>query len=172
MTMVRQTKQRAAVIEVLRHSRTHPDAAQIHAEVRQILPQISLATVYRTLDALVKEGMVSTIDRTGQATRYDFNDHDHEHDHYHAVCSVCGAIFDVELETSLEHSLPEVALPKGFRVTEVRLEWIGVCECCAERQDESRSGHQSDQSDNRAVDRATKTTRGVSRTTSRTAAQS
>lgn len=127
--MVRQTKQRAAVIEVLRHSRSHPDAAQIHAEVRQTLPRISLATVYRTLDALVKDGMVITIDRIGQATRYDFNDHHHGHDHHHAVCSQCGAIFDIEPDAALSSPL----LPPGFQLTEVHVQWIGVCQSCAQQ---------------------------------------
>lgn len=126
MTMVRQTKQRAAVIEVLRAARSHPDAAWIHTQVRQNLPSVSLGTVYRTLDALVAGGVVVTLERAGQATRYDYK-HAGE-DHHHAVCRGCGAIFDVdagELPT-----LSAAALPAGFQVTDVRLEFIGVCPDC------------------------------------------
>lgn len=126
MTMVRQTKQRAAVIEVLQTSKAHPDAAQVHSQVREKLPSISLGTVYRTLDALVRDGVVMTIERTGQATRYDYK-HAKGH-HHHAVCRCCGAIFDVA-----ECDIPRVpvsALPASFQVTDVHLEFMGICSEC------------------------------------------
>lgn len=129
MTMVRQTKQRAAVIEVLRRSRTHPDAAQVHAQVREKLPSVSLGTVYRTLDALVRDGVIVTIESAGQATRYDYK---HDGDaHHHAVCRCCGAIFDVPM--SAMPVPPAVALPTGFQVTDVRLEFRGICPACADK---------------------------------------
>ena len=127
MTMVRQTRQRQAVIEVLRGSREHPDAAWIHGRVREALPQVSLGTVYRTLDALVRDGVLMTIERAGQATRYDYK-HAGE-DHHHAVCRGCGAIFDVDMNAV--PGLPAAALPGGFQVTGVRLEFMGVCAECA-----------------------------------------
>ncbi|BDP40611.1 transcriptional repressor [Deinococcus aetherius] len=126
MTMVRQTRQRQAVIEVLRASREHPDAAWIHGQVRGRLPHVSLGTVYRTLDALVRDGVVLTIERAGQATRYDYR-HEGE-DHHHAVCRGCGAIFDVDAEAM--PCIPVAALPPGFQVTEVRLEFMGLCPDC------------------------------------------
>lgn len=129
MTMVRNTKQRQAVLEVLRRSRVHPDAAWIHQEVRQQLPQISLGTVYRTLDALVKDGVAMTIETAGQATRYDFR---HGENHHHAVCRKCGEIFDLELDQVL--TLPVSALPKGFQVSAVQLEVHGICEACQRQQ--------------------------------------
>lgn len=127
MTMVRQTRQRAAVIEVLQTSRTHPDAAQVHAQVREKLPSVSLGTVYRTLDALVRDGVVMTIERTGQATRYDYK-WAGEH-HHHAVCRACGAIFDVPAQAAPQ--IPSAALPAGFQVTDSHLEFLGICGDCA-----------------------------------------
>ncbi|SEJ57927.1 Fur family transcriptional regulator, ferric uptake regulator [Deinococcus reticulitermitis] len=127
--MVRQTKQRAAVIEVLQSARSHPDAAWVHAQVRERLPQVSLGTVYRTLDTLVRDGVVVTIERAGQATRYDYRHPGH--DHHHAVCRSCGAIFDVEMADL--PPLPPAVLPAGFQVSDVRLEFLGVCPDCADR---------------------------------------
>lgn len=127
MTMVRQTRQRQAVIEVLRASREHPDAAWIHTRVRQVLPSVSLGTVYRTLDALVRDGVVVTIERAGQATRYDYKRAGE--DHHHAVCRTCGAIFDVD--AGVMPRVPASALPPGFQVTDVRLEFMGLCPDCA-----------------------------------------
>lgn len=125
--MVRNTKQRQAVLEVLRGARTHPDAAWIHGEVRRALPNISLGTVYRTLDALARDGVIMTIESAGQATRYDYK-HD-GHAHHHAVCRGCGAIFDID--AALIAPPPAPSLPVGFQVMDVRLEYHGICPACA-----------------------------------------
>lgn len=125
--MVRQTKQRAAVTRVLQSAHTHPDAAWIHAAVREEIPNVSLGTVYRTLDALIRDGVVITIERAGQATRYDYK-HEGEH-HHHAMCRDCGMIFDVDAGP-WELPLPP-GLPAGFQVTDVRLEFMGVCGACS-----------------------------------------
>lgn len=130
--MVRQTKQRTAVIEVLRAARSHPDAAWIHSQVREQLPNVSLGTVYRTLDALVRDGIIMTIERAGQATRYDYKHPDHPHDH--AVCTVCNTIFDVVVP-----GVPTVTndcLPQGFQVKDLRLELRGVCASCRAKEQE------------------------------------
>lgn len=126
MTMVRNTRQRQAVVQALRETHTHPDAAWIHSQVRGELPNISLGTVYRTLDALVRDGVVMTIERAGQATRYDYKHAGHGH--HHVVCRSCGAIYDIDAE---DLPLPALGLPAGFQVQDVRLEYHGVCETCA-----------------------------------------
>ena len=122
--MVRNTKQRQAVLAALRETRTHPDAAWIHQAVRQSLPSISLGTVYRTLDALVRDGVAVTIQSAGQATRYDYK----HAEHHHAVCRGCGAIFDIEV-LNVPQVLPS-ALPGGFQLSDVRLEFRGLCAAC------------------------------------------
>ena len=124
--MVRNTRQRQAVVQVLRETQVHPDAAWIHAQVRHVLPSISLGTVYRTLDALVRDGVVMTIERAGQATRFDYKHGGHAH--HHVVCRRCGAIHDLEVGAV---TLPAAALPAGFVVQDVRLEYHGLCADCA-----------------------------------------
>lgn len=126
MTMVRNTRQRQAVVQALRDTRTHPDAAWIHTQVRHALPNISLGTVYRTLDALVRDGVVMTIERAGQATRFDYKHAGHGH--HHVVCRGCGTIYDVAAE---DVPLPAAGLPAGFQVQDVRLEYHGLCAACA-----------------------------------------
>lgn len=124
MKVMRQTRQRQAVLEVLRHTREHPDAAWIFQEVRRTVPNISLGTVYRALDALAQEGVVMVIERAGERARYDYR---HE-DHHHAVCRSCGAIFDVQLSPVPPAS--RAGLPEGFEVVEVVLEFHGTCARC------------------------------------------
>jgi Fe2+ or Zn2+ uptake regulation protein len=126
MTMIRFTRQRKAVLEAVRASREHPDAARVYTAVRHALPNISLATVYRSLETLVRDGHLVTIQRAGEATRYDAR----IDGHYHLVCDACGEVFDANLE------LPDL-LPlaqgrvSGFEVRGALVEFHGVCERCA-----------------------------------------
>lgn len=69
-----------------------------------------------------------TIERAGERARYDYK----HSDHHHLVCRGCGAIFDVE--TVAPPALPKAGLPHGFRVTEVVLEFHGLCGACQERE--------------------------------------
>lgn len=87
------------------------------------MPNISLGTVYRSLDALASEGVIMVIERAGERARYDYR---HE-DHHHVVCRGCGAIFDVPATPAPPSPS---ALPAGFRVTEVVLEYHGLCGQC------------------------------------------
>ncbi len=130
--MVRNTRQRQAVIQALRETHSHPDAAWIHGQVRAELPNISLGTVYRTLDALVRDGVVMTIERAGQATRYDYKHAGHGH--HHVVCRGCGAIYDIDAE---DVPMPALGLPAGFQVQDVRLEYHGLCQTCSGREPRS-----------------------------------
>lgn len=128
MGVIRQTKQRQAVLEVLRSTRSHPDAAWIFQEVRRVLPSISLGTVYRALDTLAHEGVIVTIEGAGERTRYDYK----HADHHHAVCRSCNAIFDVDPEVAPVRP-DQGRLPAGFQVTAVVLEFHGLCESCQAR---------------------------------------
>ncbi len=125
MIMLRNTRQRQAVLQILQRSRRHPDAASIYQEVRQQLPHISLGTVYRALDALVKDGVAITIETAGQATRYDYRHGEH---HHHAICRHCGEIFDIQLDALPE--LPSGTLPAGFEAKTMQLEVHGICANC------------------------------------------
>ena len=65
MTIVRFTRQRQAVLETVQASREHPDAARVFEAVRQLVPNISLGTVYRSLEALVEDGHLIQIQQPG-----------------------------------------------------------------------------------------------------------
>src|SRR5262245_1708026 len=74
------TRQRAEVYEHLRAVESHPTAEQIFASVRRRIPNISLATVYKALDALVDAGLAARLaDEAGGAVRYDGKPEPHYH---------------------------------------------------------------------------------------------
>lgn len=125
MAIVRFTKQRQAVLEVVRGSSEHPDAAHVFDAVKQIVPSISLGTVYRSLEALVEEGHLIQVQQPGQATRYDAR----LEDHAHFICDACGEVFDVLIELPDLVGLAAARL-EGFNVKEARVEFHGTCRRC------------------------------------------
>ncbi len=125
---LRHTPQREAVYRALASTKLHPSAEELHCLVRKSRPNLSLATVYNTLDTLERRGLCRRFagGATGPA-RYDAEMHNHVH-----VTTEDGRIRDVPAETSeaLLGSIPPDLLEAieerlGVRVDGVRLELLG-----------------------------------------------
>ena len=84
------------------------------------MPEISHATVYNCLDALVKCGLARQVTLDRGATRFCPNMH--EHGHFH--CDSCGTVFDVDLPAQ---AMP---LPKGFKAEHYDIAIHGICPDC------------------------------------------
>ncbi|NLK08455.1 MAG: transcriptional repressor [Firmicutes bacterium] len=122
---IRRTKQREVILSVLQSTDTHPSADWIYEEVRQVLPNISLGTIYRNLRILVDSGEAMELRFGSGASRFDGN----PKNHYHFVCLNCDRIYDLEL--SLQEKLEEQVSEKaGHRVLDHRLEFYGICDVC------------------------------------------
>jgi Fur family peroxide stress response transcriptional regulator len=118
------TPQRLAIIKTLAESKEHPTVDQIYSRVRQDFPTTSLATVYNTLERLKEIGEVLELPRSG-GSRYDGRN---PHPHPHLVCTVCGAIEDLDID--LRRAEEEVAAKSGYADVHHRLEFYGVCPRC------------------------------------------
>src|SRR5229473_2769350 len=94
------TPQRLSIIQALLASTAHPRAEEIYAEVREVHPYISLATVHRTLETLCRIGEVRKVTALHDSARYDANLAPHQH----VVCVGCRRIRDIEI-AELEHLL-------------------------------------------------------------------
>jgi Fe2+ or Zn2+ uptake regulation protein len=125
--MLRITKQKEAILEVLRGTTSHPTADWICNEVRKEIPNISLGTVYRNLRLLCESGGILELDLCGASSRFDAR----MDNHYHFRCEKCGQVFDVD-EPVNEEVDGRVARKTGFRVIYHRLEFRGVCKNCQE----------------------------------------
>jgi len=122
----RLTPYRAAVLETIRASRTHPTAAEIYSQVRRRRPGVAYATIYNALDWLTRNGMISELKLGDEASRYDPTTARHDH----LVCTLCGALVDYKLP--LPHRiLLQAGRRHGFRVQYYRLELFGCCSQCA-----------------------------------------
>lgn len=119
------TGQRIAVYEYLTTADFHPTAEEVYTAVRKSLPKISLATVYKNLEALVACGAVTKWTYGDAAARYDIRT-DH---HYHTRCLGCGKVRDLDA-TEESDILRQIKPDSGFTVKDYRLELLGYCEDC------------------------------------------
>lgn len=121
------TRQRAAVYDYLASVDWHPTAEEVFSAVRQRVRRISLATVYKALEALVEAGVASKLDYADGPARYDCR----SDAHYHIRCLTTGRVRDVEtpfdphLLDKLDPTLIESLRQQGFDVTDYRLELLG-----------------------------------------------
>ncbi len=119
---MRYSKQREAVYVVLCGTKAHPDVAWIYAQTRKIIPNISLATVYRNLDELERLGKIKKVSLENFAERYDAN----VFEHAHLVCERCGRINDVEIaDVTVSHN---ICGAKRYEIT-----FYGICGECREK---------------------------------------
>ena len=120
------TSQRVAVYEYLSRVEHHPTAEEIYLAVKPKVPRISLATVYKNLEALIKCEVVSKLTYGDGAARYDIRT-DH---HHHTRCLACGKVWDLEAAESSAW-LKGIKPPQsGFEVKDYRLEILGHCRDC------------------------------------------
>lgn len=121
----RETKQRAAILKILRNTRSHPTADQIYDAVRQQMPNISKGTVYRNLQVLREDGAISELNLNGTLSRYE----EKQDKHYHFRCEQCGRVFDLGEPVNTEID-KKVAERTGFMVSSHQTEFRGLCKAC------------------------------------------
>jgi Fe2+ or Zn2+ uptake regulation protein len=123
----RYTRQRAAVFAFLRTATGHPTAEQVFAAVRREIPNISLATVYKALEALVDCKLAARLTDDDGTSRYDGR----SDAHYHLRCLETGRVcdlpipYDPELLDKVAPVLRDWLREQGFELTGHRLEIIG-----------------------------------------------
>lgn len=119
------TPQRLAIFHMLTHTDEHPSAETIYNSLRETHPTMSLATVYKTLDALVKSSLVQQLNVGEDSYRYDATTEVHPH----IICTSCRQVFDLE-PGSLPNLGQQVASMTGFSVSHEQLYFYGTCPDC------------------------------------------
>src|SRR6266545_5557226 len=124
---LRVTPQREHVYKVLLDKKDHPTAEEVFIRAKKGMPEISMATVYNCLDALVSCGLVRQVNQDREATRFCSN----MQPHHHFYCDECGGAHDIErLDDSTE---PPVPMPRGFKPSRYEVTIRGLCPECAAR---------------------------------------
>jgi Fur family peroxide stress response transcriptional regulator len=115
------TPQREQVYAVLLRERDHPTAEEVFIRAKREMPDISMATVYNCLDALVKCGLVRQVSLERGATRFCPN----MHEHGHFYCDRCKSVFDIPLAVR-----PGIELPEGYVAERYDVAIHGLCPAC------------------------------------------
>ena len=129
------TPQRIAIVRQFSGDASHPTAQDLFERLRPAFPSMSFATVYNTLDALARAGMVGIVrlpGKRGDAARFDPNCDPH----HHAVCDTCGAVIDIaagSLAPSPGATRKLRRAAPGFSVRAVERIYRGLCARCAGR---------------------------------------
>lgn len=125
------TPQRIAIYRALLDSEDHPTPEMLFRSVSSEMPSLSLATIYKTLDALAAVGLVHPVAVDSDKRRYDANDAAH----HHLVCSSCGCIRDYysnEFDALLSRRRVQ-----GFAPRAISVNITGICGDCREKRKEA-----------------------------------
>lgn len=124
----RLTGQRKAVLNVMmKNQGRHLSAEEVLWEARKSVPNIGIATVYRTLEKFASIDVVYKSIFEGGKYRYELVDQD-KHHHHHMICLKCGNITEVsdDLLNELEANLEK----EGYKIIDHELKFYGYCPKC------------------------------------------
>lgn len=121
---LRVTKQRVAIYDWLRRHPVHPTADVIWRALLPEHPELSLTTVYNTVNVLAEHGLIRTVNIHAEEQRFDGNPADHGH----FSCRRCGAVLDFDIDNTLVASM----LPPGCVAEKCDVFVAGLCNACAE----------------------------------------
>jgi Fur family peroxide stress response transcriptional regulator len=121
------TPQRIAIYEALVRREDHPTPEMLFKIVKRSLPSLSLATIYKSLDALENLGLVQALEIDSDSRRYDAN----MGRHHHLVCTKCRKVVDF-YDEKLDHVKP-YRPTRGFIQQSITVKVLGLCANCAKR---------------------------------------
>ena len=113
---LRMTRQRQEIYRLLIEHRDHPTAHEVFMRAKDHLPNISLATVYNCLEALVQHGIIRQVNFERESSRYCPNLREHVHFHD----AETGVIHDVDFKPGFK--LADILdLPPGMAIEDIEI---------------------------------------------------
>ncbi len=121
------TSERTALLREIFSTHYHFEADELLFKMKEKSVKISRATVYRTLELLVKSGLVRRVHLGEDHYHYEHVSGNSHHDHL--ICTVCGGVIEFHDEM-LEQRQREICERKKFTPTFHNLQILGVCDSC------------------------------------------
>jgi len=118
----RNTRQKQAIRDAFRAAGRPLSTDEVHASARDASAGLGLATVYRSIRALVDEGWLATVEVPGRTSLYEISGKAH---HHHFSCDRCGRVYELEGCATVD-----TELPPGFETTHHDLTLYGRCADC------------------------------------------
>ena len=120
-------RKRDAILNCVRSTEAHPSAEWVFEHVKEQVPDISLATVYRNLALFKEQGLIVSLGTVNGVERFDGN----TEPHVHFICTQCGGVQDLPEISVPEELNSAVARSSGGRVDNCQLSFSGICGDCA-----------------------------------------
>jgi len=124
---LRLTRERVALVREIFSTHYHFEADELLLKMKQKSVKISRATIYRTLELLVKSGMVRRVHLGEDHYHYEHVKGDSHHDHL--ICTTCGSVIEFH-DAALETRTLEICEKKKFTHTFHNLQILGICDSC------------------------------------------
>ncbi len=124
------SRQNDLILSIVQTSPGHPTADQVYETAKQIIPNISLGTVYRNLGILAEQKRIRKVSVPGQPDHYDRT----LYEHGHMICSRCGYVEDIPVSI-LEGKNLEDKL--GFEILAYELTIRYICPVCRSNEKEN-----------------------------------
>jgi Fur family ferric uptake transcriptional regulator len=121
----RDTRQRRAIRGVFEHVARPLSTDEILAGAQATIAGLGIATVYRSIRALVDEGFLDVVDVPGRLPLYERAGKSH---HHHFSCTQCRRVYELDGCTT---EIKGMRLPRGFKATGHDVTIFGVCLACA-----------------------------------------
>lgn len=131
--MKKYSKQRELILNSLRNRKDHPTAEKLYLDLKNEMPELGIATVYRNLSDLCEEGKIIRIKTASGPDKFDGN----TMPHIHFECKECGDIIDIVLFENqvkqLDNDLKSFAKQINAEVEDSEITITGFCKKCKKK---------------------------------------
>ncbi len=121
----KRSRQREEILNILKGTDSHPTASWIYDELKKDFHNLSMGTVYRNVNILLDQNLITRIESGSSFDRFDGN----VEPHYHFFCRECDAIYDMPIKL-MEGLNKQANLSANHHVEEHRINFYGICENC------------------------------------------
>jgi Fe2+ or Zn2+ uptake regulation protein len=121
----RLTPQRLAIFSILQEAGCHLTPGEVYERAQAVMPGLTEATVYRTLNFLVEQGFALAAHVGSGQLVFEIA----EHDHHHLICKACGLTHEID-HAALEALYEQFQADTGFLIDSVHVTFFGLCPDC------------------------------------------
>ena len=122
----RVTPQRKAILQAVIDGKGHSSIEEVYRRVQDRIPDINLATVYRTLNFLCELRLLVAADLGGKNWVFELAG---EKPHHHLVCRSCGKVVRIEQE-EVQALIDRLYKEQGFLIDMDHMALFGLCKDC------------------------------------------
>lgn len=126
----RNTKQKQLILDILKKTNRPMSINEIYHSIIQEIPTIAKSTIYRNIDALLKQNLIDKYFFNDNELFYQIKTTEKEHNHY-VICDDCKRIFNLPICPI--HEIENAMEKEGFTISEHYIQISGTCKECTNK---------------------------------------